>query len=143
MKSADLARRVARGYVRFLRSVGEAVLLLIGMIGIAFGVSYPVWWLAVNRRGLYTVLVAGGCLAALAVLVIRRTRAARRAGPGARGGGPRAVRILARLLLAAGAYGTGVLFLRSPMLGTLAALVLLAVAGVWAFGRGGQADRGR
>jgi len=143
MKFPDLARRVARGYARLLRSAGEALLILVGMTGIAFGVSYPVWWLAVNRRGLYTILVAGGCLAAAAFLAVRRARAGRPAKPVTRDGQPRTVRILARLFLAAGVYGTGVLFTRSPILGILAALFLFTVAGIWTFGRGGRADRGR
>lgn len=143
MKVSGLAGRVIRGYARALRSLGEALAVLAGMTGIAFAVVFPLWWLAVNRRRLYTALVAGACLAAAGFLVLRRFRSRHRNDSRTARGGPRIARILVPALLAAGVYGTGVLFFRSPALGIPAALVLLAAAGVWAFGRGERIDRGR
>lgn len=142
MKPADLAGRVIRGYGRALRSLGEAFLVLGGMAGLSFAVVFPLWWLAVNKRGLYTAIVAGAGLGAAGILALRRFRSLRRGGPGGGRGGFRPGRFLVWLLLAAGVYGTGILLVRSPALGIAAALVLIAGAGVWAFGRGGRIDRG-
>lgn len=143
MKIRDLAGRVLRGYGRALRSLGEALVVFAGMAGIAFAVVFPLWWLAVNRRQLYTALVAGAGLAAAGFLVFRRFRSRHRNDPRTARRGFRVALILVPVLLAAGVYGTGVLFFRSPALGIPAALVLLAAAGVWAFGRGERFDRER
>jgi hypothetical protein len=143
MKIRDLAGRVLRGYARALRSLGEVLAVFAGMAGIAFVVVFPLWWLAVNRRQLYTALVAGAGLVAAGILVLRRFRSRHRSGPGTARGGPRIALVLAPGLLAAGIYGIGVLFFRSPALGILAALALLAAAGVWAFGRDGRTNRER
>ncbi len=143
MKVTDLAVRVLRGYARALRSLGEALAVLAGMAGIAFAVVFPLWWLAVNRRPLYTALVAGAGLAAAGFLALRRFRTRHRNDPRAARRGPRIASVLVPGLLAAGVYGTGVLFFRSPALGTLAALFLLAAAGIWAFGRDERVNRER
>lgn len=143
MTFSDLAARVARGYARLLRSVAEVVLVFAGMAGLAFAVVFPLWWLAVHRRELYTALIAGSFLTAALLLALRRMRAGGREDPGVSKCGSRIRRILARLLLGVGAYGTGVLILRAPILGIAAALILLAGAGILAFGRGERSDRGR
>lgn len=142
MKPPDLAGRVIRGYGRVLRSLGEAFLVLGGMAAVSFAVAFPLWWLAVNKRGLYTAMVAGAGLGAAGILAVRRIRSGRRGGPGGGRGGSRSARILSWLVLAVGVYGTGVLLVRSPVLGIPAALALLAAAGVWAFGRSERIDRG-
>lgn len=141
MNISDLAARVVRGYARILRSLGEGLLIFAGMAGVAFAVVFPLWWLAVNRRELYTVLVAGACLAAAIALTLRRIRSENRESSRVSIVRFRVAWILARILLVAGVYGTGVLFLRSPVLGIPAALILVSAAGVWAFGRGERIDR--
>lgn len=143
MSPSELAGRVFRGYARVLRSVGEILLVLAGISAAALAVAFPLWWLAVNRRGLYTALMAGAGMAAAAILAYRRLRSGRGSETRDRRTGPRTGRILQVLLLAAGIYGTAVLFSRSPALGLAAAAVLAAAAGVWAFGRDGRIDRGR
>ncbi len=141
MSLSELAGRVLRGYARILRSLGETFLVLAGISATAFAVALPLWWLAVHRRGLYTALIAGAGLAAASILGYRRIRSRRGAVSGELR--PRPGRILPGLLIAAGVYGSAVLFTRSLVLGLSAAVVLAGVAGAWAFGRGGRIDRSR
>ena len=142
MSPAEMARRVALGYGRVLRSAGKTLLIFLGMAAVALGVSYPVWWLAMNRRGLYTALVAGGCLAAAAVLIVRRAGIGRAVNRSP-GGKSLSGRILARSVFAAATYGVAVLFSRSAVLGILAAAALAALAGIWVFGRVDPVERQR
>ncbi|HSV56500.1 MAG TPA: hypothetical protein VLH39_05260, partial [Magnetospirillaceae bacterium] len=63
MSAARLVSRVVRGYARVIRSAWQGIVVMVGLILLAVGISYPVWWLAVNHRGLYTALAGASCLA--------------------------------------------------------------------------------
>ncbi len=134
MRPESTANRVIQGYARFLLGIAKALLALAGMAGAAVAVTYPVWWLSTNHRGIYSALVLGGGAVFLAVLAVRRLAAG-----GARSRKAAAGRVLRRAAGAcfflAGAYGTSVLMVRSRALGAVAAALLLALLGVWAFGQ--------
>lgn len=142
MKPRELAGRVAQGYARLFRSLAEAALILAGLAGIALGVSYPIWWLAVNNRGLYSWLVAGIVLLAAVFIGIRRLTTATE-DTRTRTIGSYIVRLLVFCMATAGAYGSAVLLSRSLALGCLAFAVLFVLLGIWTFGYGGSTGRGR
>lgn len=142
MSVKALARRVLQGYARVLRSLGGTLSIAACLALLAVAIAYPIWWLAVNHRALYTTIVLGSGGAALAYLAVRRVLAKNNARrPNHLRG--RLARFLAPCLLAVGAYGTAVLVSRSIMAGIASGVVLLALVGLWAFGRDRSTDKGR
>jgi hypothetical protein len=140
MSFKPLARRVLHGYARFLRAVGETVSIIAGLAAFAVIIAYPIWWLAVKHRGVYTVLILGGGAATVVFFVVRRLIS----GSGRRGERrhPALVRrFLVGCLFAVGAYGTAILISRSLLVGIAAAVILLALFGLWAFGCDRSTDR--
>lgn len=142
MSVKALARRVLHGYARVLRSLGETLSIAVCLALLAVAIAYPIWWLAVNHRVLYTAIVLGAGGAALVCLAARRALARNnsRRPKHLRG---RLARFLAACLLAVGAYGTAVLVSRSTVAGIASGVVLLALLGLWAFGRDRSIDKGR
>jgi len=142
MKLATLAGKVLHGYARLLRTLAEAVFVLAGMTGAALAISYPVWWLATNHRGLYTFLVLGAGAALILFLLFKRF-VMERGRPRSKYRSPILRKLVTTCCSLMGAYAVAVLTARSIALGVALAVTLLAAIGVWAFSGGGPAERRR
>lgn len=124
---------VLKRYAQFLGRAGTGVLLAGIAVLAAWAVVRPLWWLATERREVFSLVVAGAAAAALiAFLAARIARALRFSRRDARGTRrKRLLRSLSWVGLVLAAYASYLLWTKaSPVAGGCLALAALLGAGM-------------
>jgi len=139
-RPAGILRRILGGYGRLFKAVAAWSLGILGAVGASAAIVWPLWRLAMRRRGVYNALVTGLTLAALltlAFLSLRRSIASgRRPSEIAAKLGKTLLVVLAALAMLVTGYVCAVLFMRGAYLAAVTAgLACLALAGWLFFGR--------
>ena len=133
-----LGRRVLRGYARIFRGATLMLMMLALTALISVGVAFPLWYIAVHHRFIYTLSVAVlAVVLAVVFLVVRIREAMRRSETSL---AARALRALGRAAVAvvftASLYGLVWLFARGLYLAAVpAALLYVMFLGMVRFGR--------